>query len=431
MPGNLRRRLQSPLRTLHALAEFLLRLWGPRVFLAAVQCTRSLRVLPHAYQAGRDSEAFLVCSLTPHLGDAIMLMPMLQALKRAHPDTPIDLAVEQNAAPLLEHMPELRSVYRLRLGTEPPIGSLASIRRITAVLREYRRHMLHCRPSVCVNPRWGDDLFRSSYLAVLTGAPRRIGFAGAAGAPQDRLAHHRDRLLTEAVQAGSGMHEPARFVLLLERVGLVQSGLHLSASTSTLQPLEALAARADWNAIAERLHLPRATPFAVIAPGASQPKKMWDAQKWCQVVDRLRQMGLPTVLLSGAQDAAVANSIHLRSTAATILAAGRTTLAESAALLQHAEIFLGSDSGPGHIAGPLGTPSVILFIASRESDPDNPFSPVRNRPMGPQVRVCQIPHTLPPCVAVCSAETSHCIQEIVPDDVMQHVQTLLANGVFA
>ncbi len=425
MSGRLLRLVRMPLPDL---LLSMVRMGGTRIFVLTVLAARALRILPQANRPGSGGESILVVALTPHLGDAVMLMPMLQALKAAHPATPVDLAIERSAAPLFDHMSELRVVYPLSLGNVPPEGTRASIARIYAITRAYWSQMRGCRPAICIIPRWGDDLFRSIYLSVLTGAPRRIGFASKAGWPFYRFAPYRDRLLTDAIMGAGGLHEPMRFMYLLHRAGLLNHEPDNKVSFENLKPMLQLAQSVDWRQLSSRLNLP-SKPYAVIAPGASQAKKIWPVDAWCEVITGLKHMGLHTVLLSGKSDAEIAEGLHERCGTMTTLVSGVTNFAESAALLKQAAVFLGSDSGPAHVAGPLGTAAIVLFVASESAGIDDPFSPLRNRPIGPRVAVCSPCVTEPPCVDTCHADEPHCILRITPAEVLRQVEHHIAEGV--
>ncbi|MGI4855088.1 MAG: glycosyltransferase family 9 protein [Janthinobacterium lividum] len=421
MSGKLQRAFSMPWRDL---VRASLRVGGTRSFMTLVALARGLRLLPRAYNPAKDVPSMLVIALTPHLGDAVMLTPMLQALKAAHPHTPIDLAIERSAAALLEPMEELRTIYRLRLGSVPPIGTAASIARVGAVLREYWLHLRGCSPAICIMPRWGDDLFRSFYLAVLTGAPRRVGFTSSVGWPRYPLAPYRDRLLTDAVKGGSGLHEAMRFVYLLQQSGFLTQEDAQSAGLKPNTSILRLAGTASWISLRERFGLSDEREFAVIAPGASHPRRQWPVKHWCNVIRDLASLGIHTVLLSGKSDRTVAEQVHQISDVATTLVAGVTTFAESAALLEHASFFIGSDSGPAHLAGALGTATLVLFTVPLSADADGPSSPMRTRPLGPHVFTLAPERCLPPCVDTCQAAESHCIQQIKPAEVVAVIRAI-------
>lgn len=398
-----------------------LRRLGTAAFRVGVAVARALGVLP----GSRGRSGFLIVALSGHVGDTVMLMPLIEALRERFPAEPIDCAVDAAAAPLLRMLPEVRSVYGLRFSPGPLEELGASRRRVAEVVREFWREMRAARPAVCLVPRWGDDLFRSAYLALLTGAPRRIGFASDVGAPRYRTATYRDGLLTEAVRGGSGMHEPMRFLHLLTAAGLAGDGAVLPRSEDRVPGLMRIAERGDWAAIARRFGIGEGQRFGVIAPGTTQPKKIWPVDRWVEVVRSLQAWGLEVVVLSGRQDAGLARELHEACGGTTRLAAGVTSLPESVTLLSRATAFAGSDSGPGHLAGALGVPCAILFIGAKGVDADDPFSPERNRPMGPYVGTCQPGRAVTPCVGACGADEAHCILTISVRDVTETLQAAI------
>jgi heptosyltransferase-3 len=364
-----------------------------------------------------DPESFLIINLAGHLGDAVMLLPMIEALRLAHPTARIELAVEAAAAPLFRHIAILDEVHALRLGSHPPTTLRLSSIRAAAILRAWwpMRHSL--RPTTVILPRWGDDLFRSTTFAYLTQAPRRIGFASNVN-PAEVPAPYRDALLTELVRGGSGMHEPARFVSLLEQANLIPLVDLGAVSTSPIACLAELAHSLDWPQLSTRLGLAPEQPFAVIAPGASMQRRVWPIANWLPIIEALAARGLKTILLAGPSDAATARQLQELAPSDTILAAGVTTLPESVTLIAHAAIFLGNDSGPGHLAGALAIPSIILFIAEPGCDPNLPAAPERVRPLGPIVQVLRPSACTPPCTGSCSAEEAHCIRTITPSALL-------------
>jgi ADP-heptose:LPS heptosyltransferase len=400
--------------------ELLLRRVGTLLFRMGIRVAGGAGVVPRQEE---ERSGFLIVSLSGHVGDTVMLMPLIETLHAMYPGEPMDAAVDVAGEQLLRMVPELRRVYGLRFSPGIPETLGMSSRRVMEVVRGFWREMRGCRPAVCLLPRWGDDVFRSAYLAALTGAGRRIGFASDVGVPRYRGARYRDRLLTEAIGGGHGIHEPMRMLRLLTASGLARSGTPLPRSETTVGALVRIAKQGDWRGIAARIGMREDRPFAVIAPGTTQARKIWPIERWVAVTAELLGSGLEVVVLSGRQDAGIARALHEASGGMTRLAAGVTSLPESVTLLGHAAAFAGSDSGPGHIAGALGVPCAILFIGSREADGDDPFSPERNRPMGPYVGVCQPRCATAPCVGSCEATMAHCILEITLGEVMEALRT--------
>lgn len=384
------------------------------LFRAAVQLARAFGVIRPAEPG--DPQSFLVINLAGHIGDTVMLLPMIEALRRAHPTARLEVAVESGAAPLLREITLIDEVHAFRLGSTPPTTPTLSIQRAAAIMRLWWPGRHELRPTTVILPRWGDDLFRSTTLAYLTQAPRRIGFASNV-LPCTVSAPYRERLLTQLVHGGSGMHEPARFVFLLQQAGLIPPTDLTAISTSATPSLLQAAHRPDWPPLAQRLGLSPILPYAVIAPGASMPRRIWPVENWLPVIDTLCAAGMQTLILAGPSDAETARKLHALAPGKTILAAGTTTLLESAAVIAHAQFFLGNDSGPGHLAGALGIRSIILFIAEPGCDPNGPAAPERVRPAGPHVTCLRPPACIPPCTGSCTAAQAHCILTITPEAV--------------
>ncbi len=133
-------------------------------------------------------------------------------------------------------------------------------------------------------------------------------------------------------------------------------------------------------------HLEDASP-AVIHPGSGGAMKRWPPERFSAVADHLaRRTGRPVVLLSGPADGDLAERIASRMQTAPIRIPP-LTLRHLAALLRRASVYLGNDSGPSHLAAAVGTPAVVLF---------GPTDPRTWGPRGEAVRILQGDPHLPP-----------------------------------
>jgi ADP-heptose:LPS heptosyltransferase len=105
---------------------------------------------------------------------------------------------------------------------------------------------------------------------------------------------------------------------------------------------------------------PAASGYAVIHAFASAPEKAWAADRFLAVARQLRDSGLKPVFLAGpADDAAPFAEFEVHSNA---------PLSQVKAILSGAQLFIGNDSGPAHIAAAFGIPVVVLF------GPSNPVT---------------------------------------------------------
>ena len=110
-------------------------------------------------------------------------------------------------------------------------------------------------------------------------------------------------------------------------------------------------------------------PLAVLVPGAGWPGKQWPAEWFAAIGDRLRrEAGFAVVLAGSAGEAELCRSVAARMREPAASLAGKTSLAQLAALLAQAGLFVGNDSGPMHLAACFQIPSVVCFgptIASK------------------------------------------------------------------
>jgi ADP-heptose:LPS heptosyltransferase len=101
-------------------------------------------------------------------------------------------------------------------------------------------------------------------------------------------------------------------------------------------------------------------PYAVLHPFASAPEKSWPADCFLAIAKQLRESRLEPVIVAGPADDATAF--------ADFAVYQNTPLSHVKALMSEAQLFVGNDSGPAHIAAAFGVPVVVLF------GPSNPVT---------------------------------------------------------
>lgn len=110
-----------------------------------------------------------------------------------------------------------------------------------------------------------------------------------------------------------------------------------------------------------------------LAPGAKWSGKIWPPEHYRDLVIALRDEFSAVMLLGGAEDVALASRVARDVPLACADLCGRTDLLQAAALLERAHAFVGNDSGLGHIAAAVGTPTLTVF---------GPGQPQRYHPWG-------------------------------------------------
>ncbi|MCS7246297.1 MAG: lipopolysaccharide heptosyltransferase II [Thermomicrobium sp.] len=287
------------------------------------------------------------------LGDALMATPVLRALRAALPEARIDVLVTPWAAPAFDGHPAIH-----RLIPYPDRPTLPVLVRLARDLSGEHYD-------------WGLGLDRSPRVALLlflSRIPVRAGLdAGGRG-----------RLYTHRVQPRPSQHETELYLAVAQALGIAPHGVE----PEYVVPPEAR------RIMAERLDsLPRPLvvmhPGGAVNPGSTLLAKRWPPDRYAELADRLRARFGGTVILVGSRSDRSAVENVLRTVASPVLDwSTRLRWDELAALLSLADLFVGNDSGVGHLAAAVGTATVSIF---------GPTSPVLYRPLGPRSLVCAPP----------------------------------------
>ena len=295
-----------------------------------------------------DRELRILIVRLSAIGDAVHGMPVLCALRDRFPDARITWVVESRAAALLRDHPALDRLIEL------PRGWLKSLKTV----RQLRRDLRASRPDVAIDMQ---GLTKSAIAAWISGARYRIGFGDDKGREFSRWFYN------------VKVTAPAKHVIDANLQLLAPLGIETPADVRfDIPEQEQDATMAD--ATVDELGL-NSQSFAIINPGAGWPSKVWPAERFGQVAARLgAEHDLPTLVVwAGDQERAWAETIVAGSGGHAKLAPP-TSLTELAALARRARLFIGSDTGPLHIAAGVGTPCVGLY---------GPMPAERNGPYGP------------------------------------------------
>jgi len=161
------------------------------------------------------------------------------------------------------------------------------------------------------------------------------------------------------------------------------------------------------------------TPFVVFFPGASIPERRWGAERFQGVAAWCRERGLQVVVVGGAQDASAGEEIVASGLGLNL--AGKTSLVETAAVIERSTLLVSGDSGVLHLAVGLNTPTVSLFgpgIAAKWAPRGERHIVLnKNLPCSP----CTKFGYTPPCPI-----NAKCLSDIAVEDVTGAISTLLA-----
>jgi ADP-heptose:LPS heptosyltransferase len=342
----------------------------------------------------RDVRALLVIRLGA-LGDVVRTRFAFPGLRERYPDARIDWLVEDRAAAGLECIAGLDEVLRVPRThlLRHPLGGLSQL---SGLVRELRAR----RYDVVVDFH---SILKSAVFGWLSGAPVRVGYAS----PFAREGSA--RFFTHPVHVG-----PTHVSRFRRNAALVE---FLGGAVPDASP--PLAPGPPASAEVEAL----SPGFVVMHPGTSESTryKRWASGRYAVVARRLREtLGLCSLVTWGPVDGELraAETVVAESDGAARLAPSTRGIAELLELLRRGRLFIGSDSGPMHLASLVGLPVVALF---------GPTDPVENEPFpGIPSRRVRVDVGCNPCREGCPVLS--CMRAIEPESVVQAVRELVAAG---
>jgi ADP-heptose:LPS heptosyltransferase len=348
------------------------------------------------------------------IGDLLMTLGAIRAVRSQAPDAEIDLIVGSWNEPLASLIGEVNRVESLDApwlsrgadgGTTPSglIGRAASWRS--------RRYDL------AINFE-GD--IRSHGLLALSGAKRRVGHGHAGGGP----------LLTDVVAHDGGRHVAQNAVAVVERAfdltpGTLPDPLTDSGSALWRLPVPDDARRAARAMLAQLSGRTDGPWLALHAPGGRLVKQ-WPAERFAEAAAILaRELGATVVLTGAAGDDAIVTDVELRIAASGVAAvrAVATDLRLLAAVLQHSTLLVTGDTGPMHLAASVGTPVLAIF---------GPSMPWRYAPLVPAHRIVRVDLPCSPCNRIrvppvrCQGHSPDCLTAVAVADVVDAGRSLAA-----
>jgi len=283
------------------------------------------------------------------LGDVVMCLPALEAVKRAAPELHLTLALPGHLAELFAGAGDVDAALPVRKGA----GS------VLALARLFRDGNFD---SALLLP----NSFGSALAVRLAGVRRRAGYAR----------DGRSWMLTEPVPCNAERRALHQVEYYLELVAELGAPLELDRSRAVRLQAPGAAREQVAGILAAERRRPGA-PLYVLAPCAAGAGKEWPAQRFGRLAALLWERGAEVALTAAPSEkektAAVACAARAAG-GAVIDLAGRNSVAQMAALFEVARGFVGNDSGPMHLAAGLGLPAVGVFVST---------GPKLYRPLGP------------------------------------------------
>lgn len=313
-----------------------LRLEAKRDLLAAELAARGMHTLP------RRTRIWI--RLPNWLGDVVMALPLLRAVRVGRPDAEITLVAKKQFLPLLEACSVADRLHAI------PAQGTGYFRHFRALQSDYIDVWL-----LFTNSARGD------FEAWLSGARQRFGLVRP-GKPRP--------LLTHAFRVPGDFDEQSHHQLELWENFLRHFGLAAPVDRSPV----ALAVGEAHGAIG-------------LIPGSENaPEKRWPVPHWRTLIEALPDENI--ALFGTAKDAAITSAVAAGFNVERVRDfAGKTDLMTFVRALQGCRVLVTNDTGGMHLANALGVPVIGLF---------GPTNPIRTGPVfGAPTRVLQPPRCPP------------------------------------
>ena len=325
---------------------------------------------------------------TNWLGDAIMALPALRAVRNRFPEAEIHILAR----------PYVADIYREQS--------------VCNELIAYESHGKHAgilgRERLAAELRAGEfdvalllqNAFDAAWLAWRAGIPERIGYAR----------DGRGILLTKPVPVPETgeipLHEKFYYLELLRRIGWIDSladNSFIGLNVLEQDRVRAAEFLAQFGARRDSVRI------AVGAGASYGSAKCWPPSRFAELANRLQSQSDADVILFGtAAEAAVTRAISSGLRRPPIDLTEKTAIADLPALLSQCHLFIGNDSGAMHVAAAVGLPIVAVF---------GPTDPLGTAPVTPRCAIVRQRPYCSPCFLRHCPTDHRCMLNITPDMV--------------
>jgi ADP-heptose:LPS heptosyltransferase len=303
--------------------------------------------MDHLATPSSTARRILVVTLAD-LGDALLTIPALQALRQTHPAARIVVLTTPVGSAALRDQPidEVIVFQKQRFNSPRALLQPDNLRNGLELWQRLRAERFEACVILHHLTTWFGTL-KYAALAAASGATRRYG-----------LDNGRGFFLTDRVRdAGFGARHQADY--WLDLVGLLGAEAQQSQALPITETERATATQLLGSQGQTGQQLIALHPGS----GAFAPARRWPAQRFAELADMLIDEGAQIVMVGGGEEADLRRAVlnQMRHAGSVIDVGGRTALAELAAVLQRCALFIGNDSGLAHLAGSVGTPVVAIF----------------------------------------------------------------------
>ena len=338
---------------------------------------------------------------TNWLGDSLMTIPALRALRHVLPEAHITLVIRPGTKGIFAEADFIDDVL---------VYDRKNAFAVVPQVREWRRRKFDLAVLF-------QNAFEAALIPFLAGVPLRLGYA----------TESRQALLTHPLplpEWRSSRHEVFYYLYLitaLEQMLFSRSTICEAEPDASLTISEARKAQA-----AELLRVYGVSEddaVVVICPGSINSRaKRWPAESYALLADRLIESKRRVLLIGSKDELDVSEEVTRRMRQQPIVLTGKTTLDQITTVLDRADLVVTNDTGPAHLGAALGRPTIVIF---------GPTNPLTTRPFAPEAVMLRHPPDCAPCMLRDCPIDHRCMTAITVDEVFEQSERLLKRGSFA
>lgn len=319
---------------------------------------------------------------TAFLGDALLAIPLLKAIKYKWPHCFLGLVCRRGVGELLLHGGAVDEIIEVEKSDK------ASLKRAFRQTKEFHANLIFSPHRSFRTAMWVWRL-RSKFSVGFKNSWNRFAFS------------------TRQVRESSD-HDVLRQLKLMERVGLDVNDI----------PPEIKSLKLDIEGKPTGITLePR---YAVLSPGSQWNTKRWTIEGFIEIGRKLEESGRQVVIVGSTQEKEIGVQISSQLKKSVNLC-GKTTVFELAQILRDADILFCNDSGAMHVASVVEIPIVSIF---------GPTVPAQGySPWNKKARIVEVELSCRPCGAhghkICPIRTHDCMKKISSEMVWAKGKELL------
>lgn len=282
------------------------------------------------------------------IGDIIHAMPAVAAVRRAVPEAELSWVVEARSAeilrgawmedadrPLVDHLIEI----------DTRLNPAKSVEKILPEISRQAKSIRKQKYDIAIDLQ---GLIKSGAIAKFSGAKSRWGFS-----KKDLRESASRFFLTDTVKIEPKTH------IIRKNLRLATEALSIPFDDSLIEfPIGTTDEhRAEADAMIEQA----GERFAILNPAGGWVTKLWHAEKFGSLADRIyEETGMISVVATAPNEVELAQKVAANSRSGKLILT-QPSLKGFYELAKQAEVYIGGDTGPTHIAVAAGAPVVGLF----------------------------------------------------------------------